>query len=90
MAKMLRKAQQARSSMQKITATGVSKSGMTAILLNGLNDIEEIEFKPELLTNLTTEVLATEVKEAYKDAKKNLEKSLASTMDIDSIRDMLS
>lgn len=90
MAKMVRKAQQTRSQMKKITAAGRSKSEMTAVLINGLNDIEEIEFAPELFEDISPKTLEKEVIEAFKDAKKNLEKALAETMDMDSIRDLLS
>lgn len=90
MAKMIRKAQQTKGVMKKVTAAGRSRSQRTAILLNGLNDIEEIEFSEELMQNCDAKLLEREVIEAFKDAKKNLEKELAQTMDMDSIRDMLS
>ncbi len=88
-AKMLRKAQKAKSSMKAIAVAGKSKSGMTAILLNGLNEIQEIEFADELMENVNKQKLTKEVIEAFNDAKHELEKQLASTMDMDSIRDML-
>lgn len=89
-AKMVRKAQQTKGLMKKVTAAGRSRSQRTAILLNGLNDIEEIDFAPEVLENRDGKEVEREVIEAFKDAKKNLEKELAQTMDMDSIRDMLS
>lgn len=90
MAKMARKAQQTRSAMKKVTAAGRSKSGLTAILLNGLNDIEEIEFDPSLGERCDLNEIAREVKDAFQDAKKALEKVLAESMDVDSLRDLLS
>ena len=89
-AKMLRKAQQAKTSMKAITVAGKSRSGLTALLLNGLNEILELEFSDELMQNVKKERLEREVIEAYADAKKELEKQLAANMDLDSIRDMLS
>lgn len=90
MAKMARKAQQTRSAMKKVTAAGRSKSGLTIVLLNGLNDMEEIEFDPSLADDCDLDTLAREVKEAFQDAKKALEKVLAESMDVDSLRDLLS
>ena len=88
-AKMLRKAQQAKSSMKSIAVAGKSKSGMTALLLNGLNEIQEIEFADELMNDLNKQKLVREIIEAFSDAKHELEKQLAATMDMDSIREML-
>lgn len=91
MAKMVRKAQQTRSSMKKVQAAGKSKSGLTAVLLNGLNDIEEIEFADELFESCPDKKTITkEVKEAYADAKKVLEQQLAQNMSLDNLRDLLS
>jgi DNA-binding protein YbaB len=88
-AKMMRKAQQARSQMKGISVVGRSKSGLTALLLNGLNEIEEIEYAEEMdITKMTKKALAKEVIEAFNDARKNLEKELASNFDLNSISDM--
>jgi DNA-binding protein YbaB len=88
-AKMLRKAQQAKSSMKAISVAGRSKSGLTALLLNGLHEIIEMEFADEMFQDLNKEKLEREVMQAYNDAKQQLEKQLASNMDMDSLREML-
>ncbi len=88
--KVARKAQQARSEMSKLSVAGQSRSGGVAMLLNGLNEIEEISFSDELLSDVSAEKLEKEVIEAYDTARKALEKELAGTMDMDSIRDMFS
>lgn len=94
MAKMIRKAQQTRKTMSKIMAAGKSKSQNTTILLNGLTEIEDIEFGDLLFADGNKEALKQQIKkeviEAFKDAKKNLETQLSQSMDLDSIRDMLS
>lgn len=92
--KMLMKARKAQSQMKSTTAAGKSKSGKVAILVNGLNDLEEIifdfgeEIKEKLGEGFWVE-LEQEIKEAYKAAKKELEAQLAASMDLDSIREML-
>jgi DNA-binding protein YbaB len=87
-AKMLRKAQQAKAAMSKIVVAGRSKSGLTAILLNGINEIVEIHFEDELLQDVDGATLGREVIEAFNDARKQLETEMASSMDMSSIRDM--
>ena len=87
-AKMLRKAQQAKTSMKAISVAGKSKSGLTALLLNGLHEIVEMEFADELFPGLNKQKLEREIIQSYNDAKQQLEKQLASNMDMDSIRDM--
>lgn len=88
MAKMMRKAQQAKTAMKKVFAAGKSKSGLTSILLNGLNEIEEVVFEDALFEQVDSKKLAKEVIEAYNNAKKELEQQLAQNLDMDSIRDM--
>lgn len=88
--KMVRKAQQAKNQMSEIEVAGRSKSGLTALLLNGLSEIVEISFDDELFTNIDASRLESEVIEAFEDAKKQLEKEMAKNMDMDSLRDLLS
>jgi len=87
--KMARKAQQAKSQMAEIEVAGKSKSGMTALLLNGLSEILEISFDDELIKNPDANRLEEEVIQAFEDAKGQLEKEMAKNMDIDSLRNML-
>lgn len=89
-AKMVRKAMQAKSQMQKITAVGRSKSGKTAVLINGLNDVLELEIDPTLISNQNVNEVEIDVIEAFKDARKNLEKTMADGLNMEDIRDMLS
>ena len=87
-AKALRKAQQAKSQMSKISVAGSSKSGLTALLLNGLNEIGEIQFDDELFENADKNKVSKEVMEAFKDARKQLEQELAQSLDINSFGDL--
>jgi DNA-binding protein YbaB len=92
--KMLMKARKAQAQMKQTQAAGSSKSAKTAVLINGLGEIEEIEFNfPEEIVELVGEAffkdLTKEVIQAYNAAKKELESKLAQNMDMDSIKDML-
>jgi DNA-binding protein YbaB len=92
--RMIMKARKAQSQLKQTSAAGVSKSEKTAILVNGLGEIEEIAFTfPEEVVAKVGEKffaeLEKEIIQAYKAAKKALETKLAEDMDMDSIRDML-
>lgn len=86
--KLLMKAQQTKSKMSKISAAGRSKSGQTAIMLNGMNDIIDLEVEDEFFEKLTKSKLKNEILEAYKDARKELEAAISEGMDMDTIKGM--
>lgn len=91
---MLMKARQTQKQMKKMTAAGQSKSGATAILVNGLHEIEEVEFDfdQETMDRVGEDFLKKlkkEFMEAYQSARKELESQMSQNMDLDSIRDML-
>lgn len=88
-AKMIRKAQQARSQMSKIQVVGKSKSGNLAILVNGLTEITDVQVEQGLLANLDAKSLRKEIMEAYEDARKQLEQSMRQNMSMDSLKDLL-
>lgn len=88
--KLIQKAQQAKGRMKKVTAAGRSKDGSVAVLLNGLNEIEEISISPELIAKNSSKAVENAVVEAYNDARKQLEKVMAQSMNMDEMRDMLS
>lgn len=92
--KMILKARKAQAQLKKTTAAGISKSGTVAVLLNGLNEIEEVSLSlPEEVVQTLGEKyvssLEQDIIEAMKAAKKELESQLAQNMDMDSIREML-
>ncbi len=89
-AKMIKKARDAQSQMKKITVAGQSRSGLTAVLINALQEVSEVEFDTELVSRADSKELSKEVMEAMNDARKQLEKELSSNMDLNSIKDMLS
>lgn len=88
--KMLMKARQTQNKLKAITAVGKSTKGRVAVLINGLQEVEEVK----LLVNTPSDFksnkeLETEVIEALKTSRKEIEKKLQQDMDVDSIKDML-
>jgi DNA-binding protein YbaB len=88
-AKMMRKAQKARSQMSKILVVGKSRSGNLAMLLNGLTEIVEVKCEDSLFESLNAKKLQQEIMEAYNDGRKNLEAEMRKQMSLDSLKDML-
>jgi DNA-binding protein YbaB len=102
MAKAMQKAQATKSKMSKLQAAGTSN--MVSILLNGLSELVEVEIDTaKLKTNPSIassglsdrqisdicDLLANDLKKAYIDAKKEVERLIMSTTSIDDLKDML-
>lgn len=97
---MMRKAMQAKNRMKKIQAAG--QSDPVSVLLNGLNDVVEVEIDKDGMMRLLDGVqiddakvqqiirkLKDSIKIAMNDAKKQLEKELVSNTNMDELREML-
>ena len=97
--KAIYKAQQAKKKMSKLQAAG--RDGLVSILLNGLNEIEEAEVSVELIMEMFPEIdvkvakkLAEElnknIKKSFADAKKQIERQLIESTNMEDLRDLLS
>ena len=99
MPKAMYKAQQAKNKMAKIQAVGRDES--VSILINGLSEIEEIEVDIEQLANQLgldvseenirkiVEMVVKNTKKAIADAKKQLEKELINSTDMEELKSLL-
>lgn len=92
MPKAMYKAQQAKKKMQKIQVVG--QHGSVSVLMNGLNDIVEIEINEDAFgdnEDMTTMLkrIAEDTKKAIADAKKALEKEMMNSANLDDIKEML-
>ena len=95
--KALYKAQQAKKRMSKIQAAGQSDS--IAVLMNGLNEIEEVELNYEFIAEefdvdidklkKLSEKLSKDIKKAFADAKKQIEQELISSTSLDDLKGLL-
>ncbi len=98
-AKMLNEARKARKKMSQMQVAG--QSGSMAVLMNGLYDVEDVDIdadklKEELGDSFTdeqikkiTENAKKRIKESMNDAKKQLEKELASMTSLDDLKNLL-
>lgn len=92
----IQKANQAKKQMQAIQALG--QSGAVNILLNGINEIEEVEIDQSLLVQLglssdiaekLARKLSDDIKKSYSSAKKDIEKKIVQNTSIDDLRELL-
>ena len=95
--KAMYKAQQAKKQMSKIQVAGVD--GEVSVLMNGLNEIVEIEIDEDALTDSDSisrdeferiiKNLKKQFKNAVADEKKQLEKEMMNSANLDDIKEML-
>lgn len=95
--KAMYKAQQAKKKMSRIEVAG--QNGAVSVLMNGLNEIVEVEIDDEELMDSDSmspeefaramKKLADQFKKAVADAKKQLEKEMMNSTSIDELKDML-
>jgi len=100
MAKIAKKAMQAKSRMSKINAAG--KSGSLSILIDGLysvleTEIDREELRRELggdvddkLLDKIISVFSKNIKDSFNSSKKALEKELASSANLEDLKGLLS
>lgn len=97
MPKAMYKAQQAKKQMSKLEAAG--SHGAVSVLMNGLNEIVEVEIDSEnfldgdSISRNDFDKAMSEVQNSFKkavaDAKKQIEKQLMSSANLDDIKGML-
>lgn len=92
----IQKANQAKKQMQAIQSLG--ESGAVRLLLNGINEIEEVEIDQGFLMQfgLSSDIseklarqLAEDIKKSYTNAKKDIEKKIVQNTSIDDLRELL-
>lgn len=102
MAKLAKKAMDARKKMSALTAAGVSNS--VGVLVNGLYEVLQVEINKEELTsrlpfltklgdddlNILLKRIEKDFLEAHKSARQELEKQLSQNTNIDDLKGLLS
>lgn len=87
--KLQKEARKMQKDMKKMRIEGISKDEKVKIIMNGLQNIEEIEIEDELLSPARKSDLVNAVKQANKDAGKRLQKEMAKGMDLEQMKSML-
>lgn len=85
--KLQREAKKMQDQMKEILVSGESKKSLVKVTLNGVQELVDIHFDEQILTDKVE--LKKHIKEAHADAQKKLQKELAKGMDMDKLRNML-
>jgi DNA-binding YbaB/EbfC family protein len=87
--KLQKEARKMQKEMKKLSVEGYSKDEKVRIVLNGLQEIEDIEIDESLLSAGNARILVNAIKEAHRDASKEVQKEMAKGMDLDKMKSML-
>lgn len=88
MMKMVRNYRKTQGMLKNIKAAGQSFDGLVAILIDGTMDVIEVEVS-EQFKEATASGLSKAILQAYKLAKKELEKQLKNNTSPDQLREMM-
>jgi DNA-binding protein YbaB len=72
--------------MQEKKILGESRSGRLKLLMNGAQEIEQIEIDEAIVDESTLKLINNELKEAFKDYQKKLQKEMAKDLDMDQLK----
>lgn len=88
--KMQQEAKKLQSRLREKKISGESKDEMVKVYMNGAQEFEDIEIDDILLDPDQIDRLKKDMKEAFKEYQKNLQKSMAQDMDLDQLKSMFS
>lgn len=87
--KLQKEAKEMQKKMKALEIEASSDDEEVKIVMNGLQEIEEMEIADDLMTIENKKHLIKAIKEAIKDGQKRLQKELAKDMDISQLKNML-
>lgn len=88
--KMQMEAKKMQSRLREKKISGESKNGMVKIFMNGAQEFEDLWIDDDLLDPSMMDRIKKDMKEAFKDYQKALQKEMAQDMDLDKIKSMFS
>jgi DNA-binding YbaB/EbfC family protein len=86
---MQKEARAMQKQMKQLKVEGRSEDELVLILMNGVQEIENIEIHDELMDINEKNQLVKSLKQAWKDAQKNLQKEMMKDFDMDKLKGML-
>ena len=87
---MQMEAKKMQNKMRERKIVGESKDGMLKVFMNGAQEFEDIWVDDDLLDSSMMNRFKKDMKEAFKDYQKSLQKEMAQDMDLDKIKSMFS
>jgi hypothetical protein len=88
MLKMQNEAKKMQNKLKEQKLVGESKDGLLKLYMNGAQEFEDIDIDPEILNPEEMDNFKKRMKQAFKDYQKKLQKQMAQSMDIDSLKNM--
>jgi len=88
--KMQMEAKKMQNRLREKKISGESKDGMLKLFLNGAQEFEDIWVDDNLMDVDMIDRFKKDMKEAFKDYQKKLQKEMAQDFDLDKIKGMLS
>jgi DNA-binding YbaB/EbfC family protein len=88
--KMQMEAKKMQNRLREKKISGESRDGMLKIFMNGAQEFEDIWVDDDLMDVEMIDRLKKNMKEAFKDYQKKLQKEMAQDFDLDKIKGMLS
>lgn len=85
---MQKEARAMQKQMKQLKIEGISDDELVRIVINGVQEIEDIEIHDELLDMGSKGDLIKSLKQAWKSAQKNLQKEMMKDFDLDKIKGM--
>lgn len=87
--KMQMEAKKMQNRLREKKISGESRDGMLKIFMNGAQEFEDIWVDDDLMDVEMIDRLKKNMKEAFKDYQKKLQKEMAQDIDLDKIKGML-
>jgi DNA-binding YbaB/EbfC family protein len=88
MLKMQNEAKKMQNKLKEQKLVGESKDGLLKLYMNAAQEFEDIDIDPEILNPEEMDNFKKRMKQAFKDYQKKLQKQMAQSMDIDSLKNM--
>ena len=86
---MQMEAKKMQNKMRERKIVGESKDGMLKVFMNGAQEFEDIWVDDDLMDLDNLDRFKKDMKEAFKNYQKNLQKEMAQDIDIDQLKSML-
>lgn len=87
--KMQKEAGMMKKKMEEQKITGESRNGRLKLYMNGAQELENVYVDDEWLKSANADDVAKNIKEAYKDYLKKLQKVMVNSFDMDQIKGLL-
>lgn len=87
--KLQQEARNMQNKMKNLVVAGTVKDESVEVRINGLHELVDIDIASDMLAENKKSILVRNIKEAFKDAEKKLQKELMKDMDLEKMKSLL-